>query len=345
MTKALRVRFLDFARGMAIVFMILQHSVVMYESGGGEYSTTEKIIYFLGTAPAAPVFLIIMGIFYMRPSRAGLRYGIIRGLKLIALGYVLNFFRFCLPASILEKFGKLFEGSHTPLSLLLVVDLLHAAGLALILMAFIRQYIRKPFMWLLLAAMTLFVSPLLWGAFDGCYVFSLLWGTGETVVFPLFPWLAYPLVGMFFGYYLLGEGPQKSMMKKSASAGLLLLLAGAAMWLFSDNQLLAVGDYARSGPSVHFAMFGFVFMWLSFCWWLINQIPNNPLLKLLFFWSANVTSVYFIQWILFGWGLFLFPEHRYMSAGALLIGIAALGVTHAITLIYLKLKSYKFGYS
>ena len=117
------------------------------------------------------------------------------------------------------------------------------------------------------------------------------------------------------------------------------------MWLFSDNQLLAVGDYARSGPSVHFAMFGFVFMWLSFCWWLINQIPNNPLLKLLFFWSANVTSVYFIQWILFGWGLFLFPEHRYMSAGALLIGIAALGVTHAITLIYLKLKSYKFGYS
>jgi uncharacterized membrane protein len=345
MMKAPRLRFLDFARGMAIVFMILQHSVVMYEAGGGKYSITEQIIYFLGTAPAAPVFLLIMGIFYMRPNRAGLRYGIIRGLKLIALGYVLNLFRFCLPAMILEKFGKLFEGSHTPLSLLLVVDLLHAAGLSLILMAFIRQYIRKPFIWLLLAAMTLFVSPLLWGTFDGCYVFSLFWGTGETVVFPLFPWLAYPLVGMFYGCYLLGQGSQKLLMKRSALAGLLLLLGGAAMWIFSDNALFGVGDYARSGPPVHFAMFGFVFMWLSLCRWLIDQIPNNPLLKLLFFWSGNVTSVYFIQWILFGWGLFLFPEHRYMSAGAVLVGIAAIGVTHAITLIYLKLKKHILGYS
>ena len=50
MMKAPRFRFLDFARGMAIVFMILQHSVVMYEAGGGEYSITEQVIYFLGTA-------------------------------------------------------------------------------------------------------------------------------------------------------------------------------------------------------------------------------------------------------------------------------------------------------
>jgi uncharacterized membrane protein len=345
MMKAPRFRFLDFARGMAIVFMILQHSVVMYEAGGGEYSITEQVIYFLGTAPAAPVFLLIMGIFYMRPNRAGLRYGIIRGLKLIALGYVLNLFRFCLPAMILEKFGKLFEGSHTPLSLLLVVDLLHAAGLSLILMAFIRRFIRRSVVWVLLAAIILFVSPMLWGTFDGWYGFSLLWGAGETIVFPLFPWLAYPLIGMFYGCYLLGQGPQKLLMKKSALAGLLLLVGGAAMWIFCDNILIGAGDYARSGPAVHFAMFGFVFMWLSFCWWLMNKIPDNSFLNLLFFWSENVTSVYFIQWILFGWGLFLFPKHRYMTAGALLVGIAALCVTHAITLLYLKLKKHILVYS
>jgi len=79
--------------------------------------------------------------------------------------------------------------------------------------------------------------------------------------------------------------------------------------------------------------------------YLVNLINNVPLLPILFFWSGNVTSVYFIQWILFGWGLFLFPKHRYMSVGALLVGIAALCVTHAITLLYLKLKKHILGYS
>ena len=345
MMKAPRIRFLDFARGLAIIFMILQHSVVMYESSGGEYTFLEKIIYFLGTAPAAPVFLFIMGIFYMRPSRAGLRYGIIRGFKLIALGYVLNFFRFFLPAITIEKFGKLFEGSHTPLSLLFVVDLLHAAGLALILMAFVRQYIRRPLVWIFLAVTILFVSPLLWGTFAGWYPFSLLWGAGETVVFPLFPWIAYPLIGMFYGTYLLGQGSQKVLMEKSALTGLLLLAAGAALWFFFEDGLFGIGDYARSGPEIHLAIFGFVLLWLSFCWWLMNQITDNPLTKMLYFWSGNVTSVYFIQWILFGWGLFLFPRHRYLSPGALLIGIAALCVTHAITVLYLKLKTHVFAES
>jgi hypothetical protein len=284
-----------------------------------------------------------MGIFYMRPNRAGLRYGIIRGLKLIAAGYLLNLFRFCLPALILEKFGKLFEGEYTPLSLFFIVDLLHAAGLALILMAFIRRFIRWPVVWALLAAIIIFVSPMLWGTLGGWHVFSLLWGAGETVVFPLFPWFSYPLIGMFYGSHLLDQSSRKLLIKKSVVAGLLLLAGGAAMYVCCDNELFVVGDYARSGPPVHFAMFGFVFVWLSFCWWLVNKIPNNPFLRLLFFWSGNVTKVYFIQWILFGWGLFLLPEDRLMSAGSMLAGIATLGVTHAITLLYLELKTRLWG--
>ena len=95
-----RIAFLDFARGLAIVFMIMQHAMLYYAVGSGLQSNLGKLVVISGTAPAAPVFMLIMGIFFMRAKTAGLRYGVVRGLKLLALGYLLNALRFAIPAVI-----------------------------------------------------------------------------------------------------------------------------------------------------------------------------------------------------------------------------------------------------
>ena len=44
----------------------------------------------LGTAPAAPVFMVAMGFLFGSSTRTGVRSGVVRGLQLFALGYAFN---------------------------------------------------------------------------------------------------------------------------------------------------------------------------------------------------------------------------------------------------------------
>ena len=83
-----RILYLDIARGFAILFMFTQHCMIVHEKTSGFGDTIlGNIFVFSGTAPAAPVFMIVMGVFLMR-SKASLQKNIFRGIKLIFLGYL-----------------------------------------------------------------------------------------------------------------------------------------------------------------------------------------------------------------------------------------------------------------
>jgi hypothetical protein len=110
-----RIVSLDLARGLAIVFMVFQHAVLIYAVDRGEQSVVGKLVLLFGSAPAAPVFLFIMGIFLGRPDR-GLRRGVRRGIKLIALGYLLNLLRSTLPSLVAGQANVLSETSPSPLA-------------------------------------------------------------------------------------------------------------------------------------------------------------------------------------------------------------------------------------
>lgn len=63
-TNPARIYSLDFVRGIAVLFMIMQHAMIMFEKTEGEGDTIiGNIFILLGTAPAAPVFVFIMGVF------------------------------------------------------------------------------------------------------------------------------------------------------------------------------------------------------------------------------------------------------------------------------------------
>lgn len=47
---------------------------------------------------------------------------------------------------------------------------------------------------------------------------------------------------------------------------------------------------------------GFVMLWLYICHILTLRIKENVVFNLLYSWSRNVTSIYFIQWIIIIWG-------------------------------------------
>src|SRR5688572_6388070 len=93
-----RVRALDLARGLAIVFMIGVH--VLWHWGAPDTWTSPigQVISFLGGPTAAPVFMFLMGASLAFSSRTSFRSLAVRGLWLLWLGYLLNFLRGVIPA-------------------------------------------------------------------------------------------------------------------------------------------------------------------------------------------------------------------------------------------------------
>ena len=75
------------------------------------------------------------------------------------------------------------------------------------------------------------------------------------------------------------------------------------------------------------------------CFWIVDRIKENPIFRVLYFWSKNVIVVYFIQWILIGWGLFIFQKKTQHALAALLLGFVFVGLTHGVTRIYVYLKA------
>ena len=331
-----RIVFLDLARGLAIFFVVMQHAVIVYAAGGGKHSAPGEVILLLGTVLGAPVFLFIMGVFLGRPNgRTG--RGIWRGLKLVGLGYLLNLLRFTLPLSLTGK-GVSFAGApDSPLTLFWMVDILQMAGLSFVVLTLVRAYLPVRWLWVVLASAVSVVFPLLRGRGDSFAVCALLWGTGENVVFPLFPWLVYPLVGMAYSSCLLNAEDYGRAMKRTAAMGGFLFLIGAAVSLLPLRRILGASDYYRSGPGTHLAVVGVVFVWLALCWGLAKRRTRSALRRVLCFWSRHVTTVYFVQWVLIGWGMVLLEANRYSVPVALVIGAMVLLLTHFITVAFVGL--------
>ncbi|MDH4206358.1 MAG: DUF1624 domain-containing protein [Desulfobacteraceae bacterium] len=338
MGKKERIKFFDFARGIAIFFMILQHTVIVFDKSSGSDSGLGRTIILMGTAPAAPVFMFIMGVFFIHRHPNDMSFGIKRGLKLLLLGYVLNAVRFCLPAMTLDKFGLVLEGNTSPVTLFFIVDILQMAGLSLMIMAVARRFTQKTWIWISLPVVVSMVSPVLWGKLTEIPGTALLWGDQDAVFFPLFPWLIYPLVGMIYGRAYLMHPDRGILMKKSFLSGLIMMLTGAIIWRFFPNEDYFVGNYARSGPAIHLIILGFVITWMALCFWIVDRIPDNRIFRVLYFWSRNVIVVYFIQWLLIGWALFLFYKKTQTPEGALLLGFVFVLLTHLLTNAYLYLK-------
>ncbi|MDI9433843.1 MAG: heparan-alpha-glucosaminide N-acetyltransferase domain-containing protein [Planctomycetota bacterium] len=328
-----RLIFLDLARGLAIVFMIFQHSVLLFATGQAKGSLAGKTVLLLGGAPAAPVFLFIMGVFLGRPDRR-VGCGVGRGLRLIALGYVLNLLRSTLPSLCAGQAAAVSATAPaSPLASFWVVDILHMAGLSFILLTLLRRYVPFRWVWAGLAFSIAVVCPVLW-SWAGRSGLYALWGAGGDVFFPLFPWVAYPLAGMVYSSHILRAQNRAGVMKRSAQVGGLLLTVGVALFFLPEMGRFDVGKYYRSGPGEQLAALGFILVWLPVCHGLARGRADSAWLRLLCFWSRNVTAVYFVQWVLFGWAVLFLGRNRHTSPVALAIAGVVLLVAHVTVKAY-----------
>ncbi len=335
-----RLRFLDLARGLAIIFMVLQHVQLVFAVDYGEASVLGQAFLLLGTAPAAPVFMVVMGFLYGSSAGDDIRSGVLRGLKLFAFGYALNVLRFVIPA-------LLNGGSPTVQALLgsdwwgpfFEIDILQLAGLSLAILAPVKRYVRDARAVLALAAGVATVSPLLWGI-GGSILFDPLWGVGDWVSFPLFPWVAYPLLGLSLAGFTVRATSDGRLMRSWTYAGTVGLLVGAALVVFEPAQtgILAFGDYYRSGLPVQLMLAGFVLLWLSLMWWLDERHSWRVIPRYLTSLSRNITAIYVIQWVVIGWLAIVFGVMDQPSWVAALVALPILTASHLLALGYERMR-------
>ena len=335
--KKRRIHFLDIARGFAIFGMFTQHSMIMHEISAGEgENLLANLFFYLGTAPSAPVFMVIMGAFLMK-SDSSIGQSVWRGIKLLILGFILNLLRFTLPLLIAladNNSLNVTEG-ETPLELLFYVDIFQLAGLSLIFGAFLKKIAEKKLVVPVLILAILLVSPFLWGKLDNNPFLNLFWGDAKNVSFPFFPWVIYPLLGMYLSQYLIESRTLKRNLTKMGWSGLVLCSLGLLIVNLSVFKFLTFdvffpnGNYERSGAGIHLLIIGFVFFWLNACYGIEQKFGvENLLVKVLIYWSKNVTAIYFIQWVLFGWSTLIFDLNKHNAFGATIIGLFVLLITH-----------------
>jgi uncharacterized membrane protein len=340
-----RLLSIDLARGLAVFFMIAVHTLEVFANQEVKNSVFGQIISFLGGPPAAPVFMTLMGFSFIYSSKSELKPKLLRGFKIFLSGYVLNIFRGVIPF-ILATYLKLDVIKIFPLekinayTILTTVDILQFAGIALMIMSIIQALQINKYLILLAAFLISMISPLLWGIQLDIpivdQILELFWGDlpiefsfiANKIAFPVFPWLTFPLLGMFLGETVKNSTDMNRIFNYFGLFGIFLIGIGVAI-SFSNYQY-HFNDYYHSRQGAMLLMCGFVMVWLYLTKLVIDNIPTNSLFDLLFHWSKGVTNIYFIQWIIIIWSIALFGINSSSFITTILLILTFTGISHFI---------------
>lgn len=301
---------LDIMKAFAVFFMFLGHIVIMYGTPKVIGSTAITWIAFCAEGIGAPAFIFSMGLAIVLSSPKTPRQICSRGLILIATGYMLNFLKFfptitlfgTFPEALFAETGRLNDTAGL-LSFIFIADILQFAGIAYIFCALLFQYLRNYQIWALLLAIPLLgLAPFLYQEqyAPQNYFLQLFYGQNFQVYFPIFPWLAFPLLGMTAGYFIRNYSNLKRTMLIFLGIGLLLFTIGFLL-IKVDPEGQFGSDYYHRKHGALIMYCGQLLTFLSLLSFLSPYLTAG-ITKGIRFCSRNVTRIYILQWILIYWG-------------------------------------------
>jgi len=304
---------LDFAKFVAIIFMILVHCYdysSLYLSSlsapaANDASSLGTLIEFLGAQPAAPVFMFCMGIGLVYTRHNSPSEFARRGLKLFVTGYLLNLYRtaFVVAGSLT---GALGEQPLLPLvsAFALCVDILPFAGLAFLFFALMKKVDASPATATIIVILLLVAANALPKVGSGeewyCYVAGLLWYQNDFTSFPLMQWLPFPMAGVLFGRRLKAASDKRRFY-------LLTLAVGLAAFALSTLLACSRGTDLRTFfTTAYFDMnllsttwaLAIVLVLLPTYYFLAGHLREGRLYRLATFCSRNINKIYIWQWLL-----------------------------------------------
>lgn len=337
-----RIPSIDVVKGLAVFFMIAVHTLEVFGTTELRQSITGEIIEFLGGPPAAPVFMTLMGLSMVLAGKNDPKTQLKRGLNIFLSGYLLNLVRAALPLQLM-LYSHAKDAQAFPLDalgVLTMVDILQFAGLAMMITAVTKQLKYPAYVDLLIALIIIMISPFLWGIGAGVpfikHVFELLWGDlplphpflTNKIAFPLFPWLAFPYLGLYLGKLVESAKDKDTAFRKIGWGGLIAICIG--LGISATDFDYHFNDYYHSRQGAMIFMCGFVAAWVSLVHWITNRVPWNGFFQLLTVWSRGVTNIYVLQWVMILWTYFIWSREVHSAPALLLLITLFTGLSHLI---------------
>ena len=333
-----RVRAFDLARGLAVLDMILVHILWHWGQPATWASPVGQVIGFIGGPTGPPMFMFLMGASLAFSSRSSTRNLILRGLWLVWLGYLLNVLRGVLPAGIGLTTGYVTQeqiAPFTPWWLLTTVDVHQMAGFALVAIAGLTVVARPGWIWLAVAVVVALVAPFVRGISFGTPLLDIpltpVWGDAENVYYAVFPWLVYPLVGVVFGSILARSADKAATFRKGGLVGAAMAALGGVL-ILATGPSLDVTSFFREPPALILVILGIGLAWLWACDVIVRHVRENRVFNVVYGWSARVIGMYFIHWIIVGWGVGVVGLRSLELVPALIGTIVTLVLTHYLSI-------------
>ena len=313
MSNQNRILAIDLARGLAVIMVVLVHTLWIYGNSITQSETwLGTVIHFVGKG--TPIFLIAMGVSFTLSRNQSIMLSIKRALYILAVGYLMNFLKFIfpiwlgfMPDNFIEAYGWTAPATVDNMIYMFGTgDILQLAGVSLLFMGVINHFSRNKYVPLLIAGCIVVLTREVHGfqiEVPGVsYLLDLLWGAGWNVYFAVFPWSSFILIGMFFGMWYKEENRSENhLFSRMGISGVLLMLLGGGLCFY--NFEYHFGDYFHLGPGgvCYLAGFNLVGLWIMHQ--IVTRVKENGVIRFLYYCSKRVTTIYVIQWVLICWGM------------------------------------------
>ena len=291
----------DLLKGIAVMGMIQIHILELFASNLCAQSAIGKSLFFLGGPPVAPVFALLMG-YFLAASQKSTAQLMIRGLGLFLLGMCLNL---SLNANLLFSVSigiyKINTGPY-----IFGADMLQFAGLSTILLSITKKILKRN---LILTGVLTFLA-----AFLGRYLLHFIpehtvwqyltaffYGSVRWSYFPLFPWVAYPLCGLFFYEF---SSRMELAFLQDVKAWVIILISGIIFLAISLPYALKISATLPAYYHHGLLFFLWTIAFIGLYVFLVNEInkrmSGQVMIRYLKWLGKNVTLLYVMQWILIG---------------------------------------------
>lgn len=290
----------DLLKGFAVFLIVPVHILELFIDYPGRESWFGKILLFMGGPIAVPVFMIVMG-YFVGKSRKNNLSTFFRGVKIFFLGFLLNI---GLNFHLLLKI-KYAGWQINPLEYILGVDIFYLAGLSVIIIAFIKT-IKTGQVWVaiilvfLVAGLTDYMNEIMMVP-ERNYILPFIGGTYSWAYFPLFPWLAYPLLGFTFYHWedkVMSFLTRQKVMSGVILSGITFLIISFYRW--GINTTINLPAYYHHTFLFSLWAIGIVILWVLLLRFLLNKFPNTTAGNFLQWLGRNITLFYVIQWLIIG---------------------------------------------
>jgi len=332
-----RIKSLDLARGFTVLCIPAVHTILLYSQPSVRDTLPGQLLRFIAEGPGAPLFMLLMGISVALQREQPFQKILKKTVLLLAAGYGLNILKFLLPYAFGWLPADLLSELEVPANggawtLVGLGDILQFAAPALLISYGITRFRSYGCIAAALAISIAWMSPLVWDAHSPHpfinYLLQLATGQPPRTFFPLFPWLAYPLVGLAIGRTIRRDG--KFHAAWVGQWGLFFLILHAIFQLAYPT--MTATSFYRTYPMDTTEHLGVVMITLYIWDVLSRYVKGNVLFRILTYCSRNITQIYLIQWPLICWGLPLFGYQQLKELTTLFVTIGMTILTLVISL-------------